>query len=405
MSEEKLSDRVDAAVLTGAGIGSTAAYEIGVLRALAQRSDGFDPAIYSGGTFGAINAAFLASPHPGESFTGTLDRLEKLWLDEICEPFEDAENGVYRLRFDPRPFLSPRLLEHPIRPFANLFRDGAEIGESFLRRLLNLINGKGDLEQRLGGLVDLTELFSPRPLRHLVEDNFDFQRLRDSAKHLRVAATNWTDGEVAVFANADMTDDNGPLILLGSTGFLLVFPPVEIDGVDYAGAGASLATPLRPALDAWLQADDLPPHLVAHVVLLDPRVAAIPFGIPSSPSGFSKQVIMQQALSLEPDVAYARRLNADIARAADQAAVIAALEAAGEVEGEALAAVERLRASQVRLDGKRGVSVHFYRPRRYSGAFFELLDFDRDKTRGFIDHGFQDARAHDCDRECCILAT
>ena len=65
----------------------------------------------------------------------------------------------------------------------------------------------------------------------------------------------------------------------------------------------------------------------------------------------------------------------------------------------------RLLASQAWLDGKQGVTVHFYRPRRYFGAFFELLDFDRDKTRGFIDHGFQDALSHDCDREGCILAT
>ena len=400
-----MSKKIDAAVLTGAGIGSTAAYEIGVLRALAQQStDGFDPGIYAGGTFGAINAAFLASPHPGESFTSALDRLEHLWLDEICKPSADAENGVYRLRFDPRPFLSPRLLEHPVQPFANLFRDSAELGESFLHRLVNLVNGKGNIEQRLGALIDLTGLFSPQPLRDLVERHFDFARIRDSAKHLRVAATNWTDGEVAVFANSDMTDENGPLILLGSTGFLLIFPPVEMKGVEYSGAGASLATPLRPAIEAWLQAKDPPPHLVAHVVLLDPRVAAIPFGISSSPGGFSKQVIMQQALSLEPDVAYARRLNADIARGADEAAVIAGLEAAGDVEGEVAAAAARLRASQARLDGKQGVTVHVYRPRRYFGAFFELLDFDRDKTRGFIDHGFQDALSHDCDREGCILA-
>lgn len=401
-----MSDKIDAAVLTGAGIGSTAAYEIGALRALAQQStDGFDPAIYSGGTFGAINAAFLASPHPGESFAGTLNRLEKLWLDEICKPSGDAENGVYRLRFDPRPFLSPSLLEHPIRPFANLLRDSAELGEFFLQRLGNLVNGKGSFEQRLGALIDLSEFFSAKPLQDLIEKNFDFERIRDSAKLLRVAATNWTDGEVAVFANSDMTDENGPQILLGSTAFLLIFPPVKLNGVEYAGAGASLATPLRPALDAWLQADDLPPHLVAHVVLLDPRVAAIPFGIPSSTSGFSKQVIMQQALSLEPDVAYARQLNADVARAADEAAVIAALEAAGDVKGKAGAAAARLRASQDRLAGKQGVTVHFYRPRRYFGAFFELLDFDRDKTRGFIDHGFQDTLAHDCGREGCILAS
>lgn len=396
---------MEAAVLTGAGIGSTAAYEVGVLRALAQESkEGFDPGILSGGTFGALNAAFLASPLPGESFLGTLDRLERLWLDEICKPSEDAENGVYRLRFDPRPFLSPSFLRHPFQPVDNLLRDSAGLGESLLKRLVNVVNGKGNIEQRLGGLVDLTELFSSQPLHRLVEHSFDFARIRASAKHLRVAATNWTDGEVAVFANRDMTDEHGPLILMGSTGFLLIFPPVKMDGVDYAGAGASLATPLRPALDAWLQGDDMPPHLVAHVVLLDPRVAAIPFGVPSSPSGFSKQVIMQQALSLEPDVAYARRLNADIARAADEATVMAALEKSDGLKGKVAEAAERLRAGQARLAGKKGVTVHFYRPRRYFGAFFELLDFDRGKTRGFINEGFQDALSHDCDREGCVLA-
>jgi len=401
-----MSETIDAAVLTGAGIGSTAAYEIGVLRALAQKTgNGFDPGIYSGGTFGAINAAFLASPLAGEAFTATLDRLENLWLDAICKPSAEAENGVYRLRFDPRPFLSSRLLEAPLKPFTNFFHDSGKVSQFFLERLGNLMTGEGNVEQRLGALVELSEFFSARPLQELIERHFDFARLRGSGKHLRIAATNWTDGEVAVFANGDMSDHDGPLILLSSTGFLLVFPPVEIGRVEYAGGGASMATPLRPAIDAWLEADDLPPHLVAHVVLLDPRVGAIPFGPASSPSGFSRQVIMQQALSLEPDVAYARRLNAEIARAADEKAVLAELEKAGKLGAKAAAAAERLRAGHARLEGRQGITVHFYRPRRYFGAFFELLDFDREKTRGFIDHGLQDGLSHDCEREGCILAS
>ena len=70
-----------ALVLTGGG--ARAAYQVGVLRFLADRRPDLKVPILTGVSAGSINAAFLAS-HMG-SFASAAQRLAELWLEMELE--------------------------------------------------------------------------------------------------------------------------------------------------------------------------------------------------------------------------------------------------------------------------------------------------------------------------------
>src|SRR4030095_15942746 len=101
-----------AVVFSGSGCSSTAAYEIGVMRALLEKSQShlngepFDPGIYAGSGFGSFNAAVMTS-NVGEETAATLNYLESAWLDGLCSTAIRA-NGVYRFRANPLALFDPR---------------------------------------------------------------------------------------------------------------------------------------------------------------------------------------------------------------------------------------------------------------------------------------------------------
>ncbi len=64
-------------------------------------------------------------------------------------------------------------------------------------------------------------------------------RIRVSPKTLRVIATNWDTGDVKVFTNKDITDEDGRDAIMASASIPGIFPPVKIGETSYAGMAAS----------------------------------------------------------------------------------------------------------------------------------------------------------------------
>jgi NTE family protein len=100
-----------------------------------------------------------------------------------------------------------------------------------------------------------TRLFSPtlinplglNPLRDVVNEQFDFDRLRSpDAVQLHVAATHVNSGRLRVFANESLTAD----VMLASACLPSMLSAVEIDGEPYWDGGYSANPPLFPLLDA-----------------------------------------------------------------------------------------------------------------------------------------------------------
>lgn len=87
-------------------------------------------------------------------------------------------------------------------------------------------------------------LFSPEPLRSLLEREIPYRLIEKAPVPVRIIATRFDDGEEAVFASGSVTD-----AVLASTALPGAFPPYEIAGSLYLDGGLSDHVPLQPAVD------------------------------------------------------------------------------------------------------------------------------------------------------------
>jgi len=194
------------------GGGAHGAFTWGVLDRLLEepwlRIDGV-----SGTSAGAMNAAVLACGHAGGGAQGARESLEEFW------------RGVSEAaRFSP-----------------------------FRRGWMEMISGRWTLDNSPAFLAaDLAmRVWSPynlnpqgmNPLRGILRELIDFERLAKSPIKLFVTATNVRTGRGRVFRNAEIS----PEVLLASACLPSMFHAVEIDGDPYwdgGYAGNPTMTPL-----------------------------------------------------------------------------------------------------------------------------------------------------------------
>jgi NTE family protein len=188
------------------GGGTHGAFTWGVLeRLLEDERVGFDAV--SGTSAGAINGAILVQGLAEGGRAGAIRALEKLWTD-----------------------VATRLAFSPLRnnPFEKAIW-GYDLTYSVAYQTFDT----------------LTRMFSPyqfnpfpaefNPLRRVLEDNLDAERLRHDRAALRlfVSATNVRTGKPRVFSRAEMSVD----VLLASSCLPNIFRAVEIDGEPYWDGG------------------------------------------------------------------------------------------------------------------------------------------------------------------------
>jgi NTE family protein len=375
------------------GGGAKGAYEIGVLRALlegASPATGYRPVeaqIYTGTSVGGYNACFLASQGGMPSLTA-LDRLEEIWRRRIADTPDTCGNGVYRVRGLPLQGLDPGCLERPLETFLEWANDGLFFANYAVVRGLNLFNSQTPPRARIAETVDVSALFSTRPFQKLVEDTIDRDAIRSSDKRLAIAASNWRDGTIQLFAQEEIAGPLGHQSIEASAAIPGLFAPVVIEGVPYVDGGVLLNTPLRPAIR--LGAD------VIHVIYLEPMVEKIPF--PQLPNTFDtlyRLYAIGLAANMKNDILTAQEINA---------ALNLALEggAAPAEPSRAFRVVRRIfeRAQQGRP--YRRLEVHRYRPTSDLGGGGGLLDFRADFIDQVIRLGYQDTVSHDCGALGCL---
>jgi NTE family protein len=183
------ADAPAALILSGGG--AKGAWEAGVAAALIER--GLPLRLVAGSSAGALNAAMVAD--------GRLDRLQGLWRTVTREQ-------VYTLR--------------PSVVFAGLL-------PGFLT-LLAL--------DRAGSLLD------PSPLRALITEAIDLDRVRASSVELLVVATDLTRYDKRAFDNRTVSVD----ALMAATAVPGAFPPVRVDGVPLVDGGLTGRAPVLEAL-------------------------------------------------------------------------------------------------------------------------------------------------------------
>jgi NTE family protein len=167
----------------------------------------------SGTSAGAMNAAVLASGYAAGGAEGSRSALENFW--------RQVSRGA---QFSP-----------------------------FRRTPLDVLLGRWTMDTSPAFIAfDLaSRLFSPydlnphgaNPLREILAESVDFERLADSPIRLFITATNLRTGRGRVFRNADIDPD----VLLASACLPTMFQAVEIDGEAYwdgGYAGNPTITPL-----------------------------------------------------------------------------------------------------------------------------------------------------------------
>lgn len=277
------------------GGGARGAYQVGVLKAIAEISNARQSPfqIICGASAGAINAAPVAVM--AQDFQVGVRNLERLWRGLRC-------TSIYETR-----------------PLKVLFSSSRWAG-NLVFRVAGLRAG--------GGLLDYA------PLRRLLEGEFNRERLNQAissgALHaLCVTASSYSQGVAVTFFDGaegiaewqrarriGRRAQVGPTHLLASAALSFAFAPVEIEG-EYFGDGSLRSTsPLSPAIRTGADR-------VLAIVTRDPWHQILPQDLPTSPPTFGD--IAGHALdilfndNLEADYERMLRINETLALMPDEA--------------------------------------------------------------------------------------
>ena len=217
-----------AIVLTGGG--ARAAYQVGLLRCVAELAPDYRFPIVTGVSAGALNAAFLAG-HPG-GIAEASEELCRLWST---------------LRFD------------------HVFRTGVlALMRNVALWAMRLVSGGGRIAPEVRGLVDTT------PLSQLLERELrtDHGQIRGIASNLEAGlldavalttlnyatgqTTTWVQGcDIQTWERPDRCSAKVQLTcdhVMASAALPLLFPAVRLDDAWHGDGGVRLAAPLAPAV-------------------------------------------------------------------------------------------------------------------------------------------------------------
>jgi NTE family protein len=219
------------------GGGARAAYQVGLLQALAKHRPDLELDIVTGVSAGAINAAHLAG-HPG-TFAAATDALAGLWLGL-------STDHVFRT-------------------------DWLSLFERVLRSGLQLISGGHRLPGRPRGMVDteplrgfLREALDAEPVDGAltgIRENLARGRLRavavTTSSYSAGTSVTWVEGEaIAPWRRSHRIGVNCQLNLehvMASSSLPLLFPSVVLDGQWHGDGGIRLSAPLSPAVHLGAQ--------------------------------------------------------------------------------------------------------------------------------------------------------
>jgi NTE family protein len=386
-----------AVVLSGGG--AYGAYEIGVLKALfagkspATGGAALDPDIFVGTSVGGFNAAVLAMNKGGA--TGAIAHLERIWRDHVADKGDGRGNGVYRIRGNPLDYFDPRLPATPMAQLERLFADTTMLGKAAVPRVLNFFSPAGRLLDRMEGLVDISAFLNIDPFCHLVESMVEPATLRKSGKVLRVMATAWVTGDAQDFDFPRMTDEATWAAIRASAAIPGLFPPVKLWNETFIDGGVVQNTPINPAVEQG--ATEI------HVVSLNPNMAKLPDShIENTLDTFNRVYTAMLASNVAEDVESARWIN-------DGLEVLERIEAGEDLNSDTMSRFARVAGiiyRKLRAEGKlpSALTIHRYYPDKCLGDTFGMLNFHQSAIEGMIQDGYENAIAHDCQANDCVIA-
>ncbi len=398
MTPERASK--DGLVLSGGG--AKGAYEVGIMKALAEGrspATGFQPLEvehFTGTSVGAYNAAFLVA-QTDLPLLAAVDRLGKIWRERIGGSLLSCGNGVFRLRDGPLKALDPGCWRHPLEILADTAKDTAFWTRYFAVRGSQFLKSSQEpLEGRILDALNMASAVDPTPLYQLIGDTVDRAGLSASHKTLTIAATDWLNGTVKHFSKADLAGPVGPQGIAASTAIPGIFPPVPIDGVPYHDGGVLENTPLKPVIVDGAE--------VVHTIFLDPETIDIPLSVPANTidTVYRFFLITSSAL-LRADIANAKAIQRELELHVDLGILSQDFREVLTERGLREANSRVLRRLAEGRRRYRSLTVHIYRPKTDLGGGAGLLDFSTDFITELIKTGYEDALDHDCKLAGCLI--
>ena len=343
---ESRAEQPGPVALVLSGRGAEAAFEVGVVSALAAKS-GFDAQILTGISLGALNAAVLAS-HGGTLAEATT-RLKGIWLDRMASEAWTGRNGFFRYRGDVRSFLNPTQLPGAV---ANLVGDSSHWMRDALRHGARMVRAGDDLAPRMLWFADISSFLSLDPLADLVRDVVDMKAVRKSARRLRIATADWVSGRLEIHEGSGLEGKTGHDRIVAAAARPGLFPCVEIDGTPQVDAAPFAASHLSAALDA--SAGELHVPVFLSIRADDDRPT-------STVDALDRMLAEFQMARLQREV------------------------------------------TELRAHSPRPLTVHVYRGRLGPAQSHGFLDLRQERVRSLIEHGRQVATKHDCREAGCLL--
>jgi predicted acylesterase/phospholipase RssA len=379
------------------GGGAYGAYEVGVMKALstgespATADKPLDADVFTGTSVGNFNAAVLTML-PGNA-ADAAKRLEQIWLYEIADRGGARGNGVYRIRGNPPGYLENTGFKNPFEPLFKAAGDAAYLGAQWAMRATQFMTSSGALSNRALGLIDVSAFISVDPFVEMLQRTIMPARIRVSPKILRIIATNWDTGEVKVFTNKDITDEDGRAAIMASASIPGVFPPVKIGENSFVDGGVVMNTPISYALDAG--ATEL------HVIYLNPDVRTVPLqATESTIDVFDRVMSTVMCNMINQDIATATTINKGL-EALERVAADAPLDPTHA--NNMLRVVSKIYKSIEADQPYRKITIHRHHPSKDLGGPLSILNFSQGQIRDFIELGYNDTRSHDCVRNGCLI--
>jgi NTE family protein len=207
-----------ALILSGGG--AKGSFQIGILSYLLD-TEQIDYDIYGGTSVGSLNAAILATGPLLE----TLPIAEKIWLEDIKS---NHSVWVHHLWYYILAGIA-LIVFFIICAFVSFMFDGNK-----LLTISFIFCALFSLYVPYYSLRKTKSLYKTDPLKHILKNNIDINKLQNSGKKLLVGAISYKTGR---YHYGTEKDSNIIDWVLASSAFPVFFPMVEIDGENYVDGG------------------------------------------------------------------------------------------------------------------------------------------------------------------------
>ena len=219
-----------AIVLSGGG--GKGVFQCGVLKSLLENDPNLDYDIYAGVSVGALNAALLATGPLKKS----LPELENLWLKKIKGSHSIWSHHLWHyilagifliLFFVVLAFLSFILSAHK------------------LVTILFVLLALGSFYAPYYSLMNTHSVYTTEPLKELVNETLDIEKLQSSNKILRIGAVNFNTGK---YGTGTENDSNIKNWIFASSSFPIFFPMEKIGEHYWTDGGVTEIAPLSDVI-------------------------------------------------------------------------------------------------------------------------------------------------------------